>query len=219
MTTIALIFDMDGVLVDNLQYHVEAWLAYCRKHDIPLTREEFFEHLNGKNARDTFEYFYKKPIDTKVADELNEEKEILYREIYKDHIKPAEGLITLLKDLKSKGVKLAVGTSAAKNNIDFTLDNTGIREYFDEIIDSSMVKKGKPFPDIYLKAAEKLGVPPTHCVVAEDALMGIQAGLSAGMKVIGVTTSHTAQELSHTDLQVQDFREVTYESLLKLLSL
>lgn len=215
---IALIFDMDGVLVDNLQYHVVAWLGFCQKHGIPLTREEFFQNLNGKNAQDTINYLLKRAVEPAEAEALNEEKELIYREMYLPYIKPAAGLITLLEELKSKGVKMAVGTSASENNIVFTLENTGIRHYFDEVVDSTMVVQGKPAPDIYLKAAEKLGIAIENCIVAEDAMQGIQAGLSANMKVIGITTSHTATELAHTDLQVPDFTTVTYATLIELLS-
>jgi len=204
-TQIAFIFDMDGVLVDNLEFHVTAWLEFCADKNIPLNREEFFQNLNGKNAQDTMNYFFKREVEPELAHALNEEKEVIYRSIYLPHIKPANGLVELLESLKAKGVKLAVGTSAPPANVDFTLDNAGIRHYFDEIVDASMVKNGKPAPDIYLKAAEKLGVPIEHCVVAEDAMQGIQAGLSAGMKVIGITTSHTAEELAHTHLQAPDF--------------
>lgn len=215
---IAMIFDMDGVLVDNLEYHVVAWLGFCEKYNIPLTREEFFQNLNGKNAQDTINYFFKREVESGEAERLNEEKELIYREQYAAHIEPAKGLITLLESLKEKGVKLAVGTSASKNNIDFTLDSTGIRHYFDEIVDASMVKHGKPAPDIYIKAADLLGVSIDNSIVAEDAMQGIQAGLSANMKVIGITTSHTAEELAHTHLQAPDFSNITYETLLELLA-
>jgi beta-phosphoglucomutase family hydrolase len=215
---IAFIFDMDGVLVDNLEYHVIAWLEFCAKKNIPLTREEFFQNLNGKNAQDTMNYFFKREVEPELAHTLNEEKEVIYKEIYRPHVKPAEGLVTLLESLKAKGVKLAVGTSAPQGNIDFTLDNAGIRHYFDEIVDSSMVTNGKPAPDIYLKAAEKLGVAIDNCIVAEDAMQGIQAGLSAGMKVIGITTSHTAEELAHTHLQAPNFTGITYDTLVELLA-
>ncbi len=215
---IAMIFDMDGVLVDNLSFHVTAWLAFCQKHNIPLTIEEFYQNLNGKNAQDTINYFYKKEVEPALAHQLNEEKEIMYRELYAPHIQPAKGLVALLESLKAQGVKLAVGTSASQGNIDFTLEKAAIKQYFDEIVDASMVTNGKPAPDIYIKAAEKLGVPIDNCVVAEDAIQGIQAGLSANMKVIGITTSHTAEELAHTHLQAPDFTEISYQTLLDLLA-
>ena len=123
-------------------------------------------------------------------------------------MKPLAGLINLLKELKTNGVKTAVGSSAPTVNVDFVLDGLDIRQYFDQVVDSSGVAKAKPAPDIYLKAANLLEVNPANCVVFEDAAAGIDAAQKAGMKVVGVATTLDYENLSHTDAKVYDFAAV-----------
>ena len=201
----AVLFDMDGVIVDNLPYHVDAWLLFCERNGIPLTKEVFYKELNGMNSKDTFEWFYKKEMTRAEVEVLEEEKELLYREFYADHRKPAEGLLTFLTELRSRGIKTALATSAGPGNIDFIVDGLGIRDQFDAIIGGAEVTKGKPDPEIYLKAAALVGVAPEDCWVIEDSLQGIASGLAAGARVVGITTSHTAQELAHTQVIAPDF--------------
>lgn len=201
----AILFDMDGVVVDNLPYHVDAWLLFCERKDIPLTREIFYRELNGMNSKDTFEWFYKREMSRAEVEVLEEEKELIYRDFYRDHIQPAPGLLEFLNDLRSNGIKTALATSAGPGNIDFIVDGLGIRDQFDAIIGGAEVRKGKPDPEIYLKAAELLGIEPSACWVIEDSLQGIAAGQSAGMRVVGISTSHTPAELAHTAVVRPDF--------------
>ena len=201
----AILFDMDGVVVDNLPYHVDAWLLFCERKNIPLTREIFYRELNGMNSKDTFEWFYKREMSRAEVEVLEEEKELIYRDFYRDHIQPAPGLLEFLKDLRSNGIKTALATSAGPGNIDFIVDGLGIRDQFDAIIGGAEVRKGKPDPEIYLKAAELVGIEPSACWVIEDSLQGIAAGQSAGMRVMGISTSHTPAELAHTAVVRPDF--------------
>jgi HAD superfamily hydrolase (TIGR01509 family) len=201
----AVLFDMDGVIVDNLPYHVEAWLLFCERNGIPLTKEIFYKELNGMNSKDTFEWFYQKEMTRKEVEVLEEQKELLYREFYADHRKPAEGLLAFLNDLRSRGIKTALATSAGPGNIDFIVDGLGIRDQFDAIIGGAEVTKGKPDPEIYVKAAALVGVSAADCWVIEDSLQGIASGLAAGARVVGITTSHTAEEVAHTQLIASNF--------------
>lgn len=214
---IALLFDMDGVLVDNMAYHKTSWFEFCHRHGFTLTAEEFTNFVSGRVSKEVLEYLFKKPLSMEEVSRYTEEKEELYRHIYKPHIKPTPGLIEFLQSLKDKKVALAVGTSAPTSNIDFTLLGTGLKAYFDKIVDASFVKKGKPNPEIYLKAAELLGALPQNCVVVEDSLLGIHAGINAGMKVIGITTTHTREELTQPHLIIDHFYEVDYNAILALL--
>ena len=208
----AVLFDMDGVVVDNLPYHVDAWLLFCERKNIPLTREVFYRELNGLNSKDTFEWFYQREMSRAEVEVLEEEKELIYREFYRDHIKPAPGLLEFLKRLRAQGIKTALATSAGPGNIDFIVDGLGIREQFDAIIGGAEVQKGKPDPEIYLKAADLVGINPSSCWVIEDSLQGIAAGQAAGMRVVGISTSHTAAELAHTDVVRPDFVDL-FETL------
>ncbi len=215
MSLKAVLFDMDGVIVDNLPFHVEAWLLFCERNGIPLTKEVFYKELNGMNSKDTFEWFYKKEMTRSEVEVLEEEKELLYREFYAEHRKPAKGLLTFLHDLRSRGIKTALATSAGPGNIDFIVDGLGIRDQFDAIIGGAEVTKGKPDPEIYVKAAALVGVSPADCIVIEDSLQGIASGQAAGAKVVGITTSHTADELAHTDFCAPDFTDL-YDQLTHL---
>ena len=201
----AVLFDMDGVVIDNLPYHVDAWLLYCERHGIHLTREIFYKDLNGLNSKDTFEWLLKREITREEIIEMEEEKEEIYRGFYKPFLSPAPGLMDFLALLKANGIKTALGTSAGPGNIDFILDGLGIRAEFDAVIGGAEVTKGKPDPEIYVRAAGLVHVRPEDCWVIEDSLQGIEAGLSAGMKVVGMTTSHSSQELSHTHITSPDF--------------
>ncbi len=201
----AVLFDMDGVVIDNLPYHVDAWLLYCERHGIHLTREIFYKDLNGLNSKDTFEWLLKREITREEIIEMEEEKEEIYRGFYKPFLSPAPGLMDFLALLKANGIKTALGTSAGPGNIDFILDGLGIRAEFDAVIGGAEVTKGKPDPEIYLRAAGLVHVSPEDCWVIEDSLQGIEAGLSAGMKVVGMTTSHSPDELSHTHITSPDF--------------
>jgi HAD superfamily hydrolase (TIGR01509 family) len=167
------------------------------------------------NSKDTFEWFYKKEMTRSEVEVLEEEKELLYREFYAEHRKPAKGLLTFLHDLRSRGIKTALATSAGPGNIDFIVDGLGIRDQFDAIIGGAEVTKGKPDPEIYVKAAALVGVSPADCIVIEDSLQGIASGQAAGAKVVGITTSHTADELAHTDFCAPDFTDL-YDQLTHL---
>jgi beta-phosphoglucomutase family hydrolase len=209
----AVLFDMDGVVVDNLPYHVDAWLLFCERKGIPLTREIFYRELNGMNSKDTFEWFYKREMSRAEIEVLEDEKEFIYRDFYRDHINPAPGLLEFLKTLRAHGIKTALATSAGPGNIDFILDGLGIRDQFDAVIGGAEVRKGKPDPEIYLKAAGLVGIEPAACWVIEDSLQGIAAGQSAGMRVVGISTSHTPAELAHTDVVRPDFANL-FDTLL-----
>lgn len=215
----AALFDMDGVLVDNIDFHVNAWLQFAQHHQRPLTKDQYIEHINGHVSADAMAYVFQRPIPPGELIVLTEEKEAIYRELYRPHLEPAPGLLDFLQALKARHVRLAVGTSAPMSNVQFTLDGLPLRPYFDTVVDASMVQHGKPDPEIYVKAAERLGVEPARCVVFEDAFAGIEAGLRAGMKVVAVATTHTRDELKDVgaSLIVDDFTGLTVDELLEIL--
>ncbi|MDR6194358.1 HAD family phosphatase [Siphonobacter sp. SORGH_AS_0500] len=210
-TTLAALFDMDGVIVNNMPYHETAWRIFCEAHGFAFSKEMYYTQLNGKNSFDSFAFLLGREPSAEELREMSIEKEEMYRNNYGPHLEPAEGLIGFLNVLREHGVKCAVATSAPIENVAFTLDGTGLRPLFDVVVDASMVQNGKPAPDIYLKAAESVGVHPKNCVVFEDALLGIQAGKAAGMPVIGVSTSHSEDELAPiTSAVIADFREIDW---------
>jgi HAD superfamily hydrolase (TIGR01509 family) len=139
------------------------------------------------------------------------EKEAIYRELYAPYIKPVSGLLELLEKLRSLSIPMAIATSGIQVNIDFLFEHIPIRSYFDVIVNSAHISKGKPDPEIYIKTAELLKVSPAECLVFEDAVVGINSAKAAGMKVVGVLTTHKAEELSGADILIKDFSELVAE--------
>lgn len=216
MLQYAAIFDMDGTLVDNNQYHFLAWKDLFEKYNKPeVTPELFNQKLSGVPGMPIMREFFSELTEDKMQ-ELFDEKSRNYREAFAPFAKPINGLERLLSELKDSGVKLAVATSAAVVNIDYMMSLLPIRPYFDVIIDGPRVSKPKPHPQIFLKAALDLGINPENCVVFEDSLSGVKAANAAGMKVVGITTTHTAQELHPVDLVIADYTELTAQKLAAL---
>ncbi|MDR2383262.1 MAG: HAD family phosphatase [Prevotellaceae bacterium] len=207
---IAVIFDMDGVLVDNAYFHERAFAEYFNKFGTTLA-PEMFGRGNDELMAELF------PNESKERHrEFAAGKEAYYRQIYEPHIKPVAGLVELLQELKNDELRIAVGSSAPVENIDFVLDKLQIRNYFDVVVVAAMVQRAKPAPDIYLKTAELLNAKPESCIVFEDALAGIAAAKSAGMKVVGIATSLPKERLTGTDRIINDFTEITVDEIKQL---
>lgn len=199
---------MDGVIIDNISYHIEALKIFLKQFGKEVTDEEFQNHYNGRTIQEVIIGLKPEANPSEVM-RLAEEKEKIYRDLYSADLAPTPGLMEFLPKAKEAGLKMAVATSAITANADFTLDGLNIRAYFDAVIDSTMVIKGKPDPQIYLKAAEELNTLPENCVVMEDALAGIQSAKSAGMDVIGLYTSLKKEELPNGLLmKIKDFNEL-----------
>lgn len=215
MNSIALLFDMDGVIVDNHEFHLKSWLGFFEKHNIQMSEEEYKARVNGRTMGAILPNLLNRDLSQAEIQEIGGEKEALYRELYRPHIKPTTGLVSFLAEVSRNRIPRTVSTSAPPENVDFTLKHTGLKSYFSTIIDASMVTHGKPNPEVYLKSAEALGVDPAQCIVFEDALLGIQAGKSAGMRVVGVASTHSREELQAegTDLIIDDFSGLTLSKL------
>jgi len=209
----AVIFDLDGTLIDNNSYHIEAFKAFYNKIGKPFTLDEYKEHINGRVNREIFNYVFNTTLSPEKSEEYTNEKEGLYRELYAPHIKPITGLVDFLKELEVAKIPKAVATSGIIPNINFMFEHIPIRNYFFSVIDSTQIKHGKPHPEIFLKAAISVNAVPSECVAFEDSLAGIQSAKAAGMKVIALTTTHTAEELKDADLIIKDYTEM---SLIKM---
>ena len=207
----AAIFDLDGTLIDNNTYHLQSWLQYLKDMNREMTEEEYKANVNGRTNKDVIEYIYQRKMDDKEAMKYAHEKEAIYRELYAPFIKPVPGLLELLEKLRSLSIPMAIATSGIQVNIDFLFEHIPIRSYFDVIVNSAHITKGKPDPEIYFKTAELLKVSPAECLVFEDAVVGINSAKAAGMKVVGVLTTHTAGELSGADVLIKDFSEMVVE--------
>lgn len=211
----AFIFDMDGVIVDSNPTHKIALQRFCKEHGYDLSEKDLREKIYGRTNRDWLLNLFGN-LDEQTIRRYADEKEALFRSLYTG-IKPLNGLIAFLEQLDDLKISRAIATSAPRANVDFTLDNTGTRRYFDTILDDSFVTEGKPNPQIYLKSAEALGFPASDCIVLEDSLSGVTAGKRAGCKVIGVTTTHTPEELAEADLVIEDFEKLSPKFLISRL--
>jgi beta-phosphoglucomutase len=214
MNSIAFLFDMDGVLIDSNPYHKIALKQFCKKHGHDLDEEQLRAKIYGRTNRDWITNVFGN-IGEEQLRAYADEKESLFRQLYANDIEPLKGLIPFLDQLNKASIKRAIGTSAPRANVDFTLSSTGMAPYFDTILDESFVTKGKPDPEIYVKAAAALGFAPANCIVLEDSLSGVAAGKAAGCKVVGISTTHTALELAESDFVVADFEGITPLQLIK----
>ena len=212
----AVIFDMDGVIVDSNPHHKIALEKFCRQHGHELSDQQLREKVYGRTNKDWLTNLFGK-LEAEQLQSYADEKEALFRELYKDSIVPLKGLRSFLDLLDHHQIPRAIATSAPRANVDFTLSKTGLEKYFPIILDDTFVSRGKPDPEIYIKAAMALGLPNRECIVLEDSISGVQAGRSAGSKVVGVSTTHTADELSDTDLVIDNFEGLNITFLIALI--
>lgn len=208
----AYIFDMDGTMIDNVPYHVKAWKEFSRKYGNELSERDIVGWM-GMTNRAYQERILGRQVDDEESRRMSEEKEIIYRELYRPHMKPAPGLVELLNRAQAKGVRLAVASGAPKGNINFILDGLDLRRYFPVLVDDSVYSRGKPDPECFLTAAKMLGVEPRDCTVFEDAVKGVQAGKAAGMEVVVMTLYTPAEELlaAGADRAIASFAEMLDE--------
>ncbi|MBP3551035.1 MAG: HAD family phosphatase [Alistipes sp.] len=214
-----LIFDMDGTLVDNLAYHFLAFDEYAKREGFTLL-EPVSLKINGMHSNDIFPLLLGDEVVAKYGlDRLNREKEEVYRDMYRSKITPIAGLMELLQAAKKAGVKCAIGSSGCRENVEMIVEGLGITDLIDASISGSDVTHGKPHPEIFIKAYEALGLKAEECVVVEDAVNGIVAGVAAGCKCIAVTTTASAETLSEAGASMcfADYSTVTIEQINELL--
>lgn len=207
---------MDGVIIDSNPFHKISLKQFCKKYGYDLSEEQLREKIYGRTNKDWIVNVFG-PLDPQKLREYADEKEALFREIYKNDIKPLDGLVAFLQQLDARKMPRAIATSAPRANVDFTLSKTGTGKYFPVILDESFVSKGKPDPEIYLKTAAALKFEPANCIVFEDSLSGVRAGKNAGCKVVGITTTHTREELHETDLVIDNFNSLDPQDLINKL--
>ncbi len=211
----AVVFDMDGVLVDTNPHHHIAWREYYHRNGKTLSDADFVAHVSGRHNNDIVAHLFAGqtlPHDEVVR--IGYEKESLFRELYGPHITPVAGLIEFLKALKRAGIRTAVATSAPVENLNFVVDALQLRPYFDALLNESLVTRPKPDPEIYQTAMQMLGVLPAESVIFEDSMTGIRAARAAGARVVGVATTETPETLrAVVDDVVRDFTEMTLSRL------
>ncbi len=191
----AVIFDMDGTMVDNMFIHHRAWQKSLKQLGLDFTLEEVRQKIHGVNHEilerlfgDRFTY------EERVA--ISNEKESNYRAIYAPEIKPIEGLLDWFEVLHQANIPMAIATAAPPENAHFLLDQLNIRHYFQAVFHAADVQHGKPHPEIFLKAAAALSIAPEHCLVFEDSPTGAGASYAAGCRSCIITTTHSKEEFA-----------------------
>lgn len=213
---IAVIFDMDGVICHTNPYHSIAFREFFSTRNLAPTDEDFAQHMFGKSNSYILSHFLKRPVEGAELLQMEEEKEGLFRKIYEPFVEPIAGIVAFMNDLKHNGVTLGVATSAPRANLDLIFSKLDIRQKLGSVLASEDVKKHKPDPEVYLRSAVNLDRSPAQCVVFEDSFSGVTAALNAGMRVVGVLSSHTKEELPPCDLYIENYLELSYDKIRQL---
>jgi beta-phosphoglucomutase family hydrolase len=210
----ALIFDMDGVLIDNTPVQARAFQLLFRDQGVQADATQLLRRLNGAPASEILkEAFADKPQSDDRLEEIAGQREFLYRTLYWDDRRPLPGLVEFLETARAAGLKIGLGTGSGQETVGYILDDLNLRRFFDVVITKDDVNKGKPHADTYAVTAEKLGVKPENCVVFEDALLGEQAAYRAHMHCVAVASTLPGRDFQAPLLVIRDFTELTPERL------
>ena len=208
MTSGAAIFDMDGTLVDNMPLHIECWIALFRDDGRAVTAQDYHAAGIGGSAEEVTRHFLGDHLTDAQTERLVGRKEFLYRTLARRRLKLLRGTRRMLWQARREKIPLALATSAGERNVEFFLETQDLHGFFDVVLDAGSVTRTKPHPDVFLKAADRLGVPPDQCLVFEDSLPGLEAARRAGMRAVAVATMHppeTLQRLPHVVKVVTDY--------------
>lgn len=213
----AVIFDLNGTIIDDIPYHHSVWCSLLKEGGIEVTEEEFSQRTARTSAaKDIMRMFFgSSPSDEDIL-ELVREKERRYRDMFRPHLQPLAGFRPFIESIRKIGVRTALATSTTLDNASFVLDGLTLRPLFDGIVTVEEVTKPKPDPEIFLKAAHKIGAKPYDCTIFEDSIAGAEAGYSAGMRVVIVKTTLKNSEISTLKgivRVVDDYTNLTYDKL------
>jgi len=215
----AVIFDMDGVLVDSTPFHLEKWTDFLTRHQVKFNPHELPHLILGQHNDTALRNFFGESLNEDDMSRLGEELEETFRQTFKAHAKPLAGLEAFVKSLKAAGIPMAVASSAMMKNVQFVVDALGFHDYFSLYVSGDDVLHPKPDPEIYLKATHELGFKPETCVAFEDSFVGIESAKRAGLKCVGVASSFSFDALqaqTHADLVIHSFKEITVERVREL---
>ena len=213
----AFLFDLNGTMIDDMQYHIKAWHRILNELGATISLERTKEECYGKN-HELLERVFPGRFTYEEKDRMSLEKEKQYQAEFRPHLKLIDGLDGFLKEAKDAGIKMAIGSAAIMYNIDFVLDGLNIRHYFDAIVSADDVTESKPHPETYLKCAAQLSMQPTDCIVFEDAPKGVEAAANANMDCVIITTMHTKEEFAAYNNGIgiiENYNDAFVQTLLK----
>jgi HAD superfamily hydrolase (TIGR01509 family) len=213
----ALIFDMDGVLIDNTPYQARAFQLLFRDLGLTTNARKLLARLNGMPATNILKTVFRNPVPEKQLKEYSSQREFLYRTLYWSKRRETPGLSRFLAAARAAGFRIALGTSSPPETIAYIIDHLDLRRFFDVVVGKEDVERGKPHGDTFAIAAAKLGARPEECIVFEDAVLGEQAAYKAGMRCVAVASAVPAKAFQAPLTVVKDFTDLTPERLLELL--
>lgn len=215
----ALVFDMDGTMVDSMPAHARSWEVFTRRHGIRMSVEEVLQKTTGRTGVECIRILMGEAVPEDRALELIGEKEAIYRDFFGKEFREIAGFRDFARGVTARGLKLAVATAGDRHNIAFVLEHLKLARRPDAIVGGDEGIAGKPEPDLFLEAARRVQAAPAECIVFEDAPFGIEAARRAGMRAVAICSTHGAEELAgpHVIAQVRDYRELMNNEFLESL--
>ncbi|MBV8821866.1 MAG: HAD family phosphatase [Ktedonobacteraceae bacterium] len=207
----AVIWDLDGVIIDSGDEHRQAWQRLAREEGVPLSDAQFWATFGQRNDAIIAQLWG--PLPQQQVQELADRKESYFREIIGRTVTALPGSLELMSALQAAGYKQGLGSSTPIANLNLISEVLGLDRYLSVLVSGETVPRGKPAPDLFLKVAEQLGVAPTHCLVIEDAVAGVQAAHAAGMRCIAVAGDRDLPGLRAAELMVKSLTEVSVERI------
>ena len=211
----AVLWDLDGVLIDSSQQHLESWKRVLPRFGLAMTKE-LHKQTFGMNSREILAIVLGEPPEADLLRRISSEKESTFREIIRGSIEPLTGAVELLEQFHSAKMRQAIASSAPEENIQIVIDELQIGGYF-RVLVSGQDLPAKPDPAVYLEAARQIERGPEACVVVEDTVVGVLGAKKAGMRAVGVTTTHPANELQDADLVVESLLDLSVQEIAHLL--
>ena len=206
----AFLFDLNGTMIDDMAYHIQAWHRILNELGANISVERVKAECYGKN-NELLERVFPDRFSEDEKNQMSLYKEKQYQFEFKPHLKLLPGLQDFLEQAHAAGIKMAIGSAAIMFNIDFVLDNLGIRKYFDALVSADDVIASKPDPETFIKCAERLAILPEDCIVFEDAPKGVESAMNAGMETIVITLMHKKEDFLHypnITRFITDYREL-----------
>ncbi len=217
--TKALIFDMDGTMIDSMPYHAQSWVVFAKRHGIDMDVKDLLVRTTGRTGTECMGELFGKSMSHAEALPLVHEKEVIYRELFAPVFAEVKGFKAFALKARTMGFKIGVGTAGDKHNIAFAMGHLRLPLTPDVIVGGDQGLPGKPEPAIFLEAAQAMDTVACEAIVFEDAPLGIEAARRAGMRAVALCTSHSAAELagSHVIAAVRDYTELSPDFLERLL--
>lgn len=212
----AFLFDLNGTMIDDMQYHIVAWHSILNELGAGISMERMKEECYGKN-HEVIERILPGRFNEEEKNRMSLEKEREYQKNFKPYLTLLPGLKEFLEKAHRHEIPMAIGSAAIIFNIDFVLDNLNIRHYFKALVSADDVLKSKPDPETYLQCAEQLGVEPGNCIVFEDAPKGVESALNAGMRSVVLTILHEQHEFSKYSNIIAFIKDYKDSKLISLL--